>query len=144
MTIAPAVPSARKRRTAAPDPATASERFSAISSTTSRAEEVCNAASRKTAALLTQPLSVPLDAAICTARAEHGVVARVPGDRPDPAAEPVGHGGVDDDDRAVLAEPLRDRPADAAGAARDDERAGHRRSGTTTSIPLCSLSMRLG
>jgi len=62
--MAPAVPSAKKRRTAAPDPAMASARFSAISSTISRAEDVCSAASRKTAALLTQPLSVPLAAAI--------------------------------------------------------------------------------
>src|SRR3954463_14609968 len=142
--MAPAVPSARNRRTAAPDPATASATFSAINSTTSRAEAVCNAASRKTAALLTQPLSVPLDAAICTRPSEPRVVARVPGDRPDPAPESVDHDGVDDDHGAILGEPLRDRPADAASAARHDERAGHRRNGTTTSIPLCSLSMRLG
>jgi hypothetical protein len=75
---------------------------------------------------------------------EHGVVGRVAGDRPDAAARPVDGDLVHDDDGAVPAQPLGDRPADAAGAAGHHERAAHRRRGTTTSIPLCSRSMRSG
>jgi hypothetical protein len=57
LTIAPGVPAARKRRTAVAQPTTASARLRLMSSSSSAVDAECTEASRKTAALLTQPAS---------------------------------------------------------------------------------------
>nr|WP_268808590.1 hypothetical protein [Nonomuraea solani] len=57
MTIAPGVPAARKWRTATAQPTTARSRLAAIRALTSEIGDECTEASRKTAALLTQPAS---------------------------------------------------------------------------------------
>src|SRR4051812_13552244 len=73
--MAPAVPAARKRRTAVAQPTTASARFTLMRSSSSRVDAVSTEASRNTAALLTQPAS---GAAACAASAARSVTASSP------------------------------------------------------------------
>ena len=68
LTIAPCVPDARKRRIAVAHPTTAGLRFIAMRSSTVRAGAEWSEASRNTAALLTQPVSVPAACARSAAR----------------------------------------------------------------------------
>src|SRR5918997_2981783 len=63
LTIAPPSPAARKRRTAVAQPTTARPRLRATRSSTSRVGAAWSEASRKTAALLTHPRSVPASSA---------------------------------------------------------------------------------
>src|SRR5215218_10882026 len=69
LTIAPPVPAARNRRTAVAQPTTAGARFSPMISSTVAGGSEWIQASRNTAALLTQPASVPAAWARSAARA---------------------------------------------------------------------------
>src|SRR3954454_7275822 len=73
--MAPAVPAARKRRTAVAQPTTASARFTLMRSSSSRVDAGSTEASRNTAALLTQPAS---GAAACAASGARSVTASSP------------------------------------------------------------------
>lgn len=66
--MAPGVPARSHARMAVAQPTTAGARFAWISSSTSSGEDSCSDASRKLAALFTQPANVPASLAASTAR----------------------------------------------------------------------------
>lgn len=78
LTIAPPAPAARKRRSAVAHPTTIGARFSVRRSSTSCTGAVSRAASRNSAALLTQPVSLPaacVRSAACSATASSATSA---------------------------------------------------------------------